>query len=335
MGIVKNGKLILGLLPVAVILALAAILLLVVGIRLLPGVLTGGQAQDGVIAFASNRTGNFEVYVMDENGSDQVRLTRTSQPPTDSPAGQIRTRFAGALNVALQVPANNRYPAWSPSGDQLAYFSTQNGSAVLVMDVAGQSSNRLAHAAQEGSGPAWSPDGSRVVYVDEGLQAIGVDGRGRRLLTDSTIRDYDPDWSPDGSQVVFRSMDRFEGRGDSFNQIYVLDVLTGDVVQLTDSRAQNLEPVWSPDGRHIAFVSLRDGNAEIYVMAADGSNQTRLTTHPAWDQSPTWSPDGLQIAFVSRRDVDYDIYVMGADGSGLRQLTNNDADDVDPDWRPR
>ena len=61
-------------------------------------------------------------------------------------------------------------------------------------------------------------------------------------------------------------------------------------------------PAWSPDGRKLAFVSGRDGNAEIYVMNADGSEQENLTRQPANDSHPSWSPDGRKIAFVSRRD---------------------------------
>ncbi|NIO48438.1 MAG: hypothetical protein GTN73_03215 [Candidatus Aminicenantes bacterium] len=40
----------------------------------------------------------------------------------------------------------------------------------------------------------------------------------------------------------------------------------------------------------IAFVSYRDGNAEIYVMNADGSEQTNLTNNPDDDWGPSWSP---------------------------------------------
>ena len=46
----------------------------------------------------------------------------------------------------------------------------------------------------------------------------------------------------------------------------------------------------SPDGSKIIFHSYRDGNAEIYIMNADGSNQTRLTNNPAIDNGPAWSP---------------------------------------------
>jgi TolB protein len=93
-------------------------------------------------------------------------------------------------------------------------------------------------------------------------------------------------------------------------------------------------PAWSPDGRKLAFVSRRDGNAEIYVMNADGSAQENLTRQPASDSHPSWSRDGRKLAFVSRRDGNSDIYVMNADGSGLRNLTRARGDDLDPAWSP-
>lgn len=78
----------------------------------------------------------------------------------------------------------------------------------------------------------------------------------------------------------------------------------------------------------IAFVPDRDGNGEIYVMAADGSNQRRLTSDPLWDGIPTWSPDGSQISFCSRRDAgDFDVYVMDSTGTTLRRLTDGPAED--------
>ena len=92
----------------------------------------------------------------------------------------------------------------------------------------------------------------------------------------------------------------------------------------------------------IAFVSSRNGNAEIYVMDADGSNQRRLTNHPDRDFSPSWSPDGKRIAFVSNRDghvnirgrLTYEIYVMDANGENQQNLTNDPSNDRSPSWSP-
>jgi TolB protein len=47
------------------------------------------------------------------------------------------------------------------------------------------------------------------------------------------------------------------------------------------------------------FVSDRDGNAELYVMDADGGHETRVTHNATQDTSPTWAPDGKRVAFVS------------------------------------
>ena len=92
----------------------------------------------------------------------------------------------------------------------------------------------------------------------------------------------------------------------------------------------------------IAFVSDRDGNAEIYVMDADGGNQQRLTNNRHGDASPSWSPDGKRIAFISDRDghvnirdsPNYEIYVMDADGGNQLNLTNDPHNDKSPSWSP-
>jgi len=84
----------------------------------------------------------------------------------------------------------------------------------------------------------------------------------------------------------------------------------------------------------IAFVSDRDGNAEIYVMDANGAAVTRVTSNVANDAQPAWSPDGTKLAFVSDRDGNDEIYVMNADGSGVTRLTSNPAFDDRPAWSP-
>ena len=84
----------------------------------------------------------------------------------------------------------------------------------------------------------------------------------------------------------------------------------------------------------IAFTSGKDGNAEIYVMDADGKNQRSLTHHPADDGWPSWSPDGKKIAFSSYRNGgNIQIFVMDSDGQNPIRLSDG-ANDKNPAWSP-
>ena len=88
-----------------------------------------------------------------------------------------------------------------------------------------------------------------------------------------------------------------------------------------------------PTGR-IAFASDRDGNAEIYIMNADGSGAVNVSNSEAQDFEPTWSPDGSQLAFSSLSELSPDIYAISSDGSGLRHLTDDPAVEGTARWSP-
>src|SRR5947209_12075953 len=96
--------------------------------------------------------------------------------------------------------------------------------------------------------------------------------------------------------------------------------------------ASSLTPTEPSTNGKIAFASMRDGNAEIYVMNADGSLQVNLTKNPARDLNPAWSPDGTKITFTTNRDGRLEIYLMNADGSGQVRLTNSSGGNFDQHW---
>jgi Tol biopolymer transport system component len=68
-----------------------------------------------------------------------------------------------------------------------------------------------------------------------------------------------------------------------------------DAVRLTEDPAYDGAPAWSLDGTQIAFVSDRSGEAQVFLMDADGGNVRQLTTDLQND-APIWLPDGEQIA---------------------------------------
>ena len=118
---------------------------------------------------------------------------------------------------------------------------------------------------------------------------------------------------------------------EAASEIYVT-YRDGQSKRLTNNRTFDGFPAWSPI-RDLAFVRDHRGNAEIWVMRADGKNARRLTSSPGRDIYPAWSPDGKLIAFASNRDgAESEIYVMRSDGTGVRRLTRTPrhVDDTQP-----
>ena len=78
----------------------------------------------------------------------------------------------------------NRLPAWSPNGRQIAF---ENGSVggidLFVMDADGKNQRRLTNQRDDDRSPHWHPDGKRIAFTrivrrghDEGIYTVDIDG---------------------------------------------------------------------------------------------------------------------------------------------------------------
>jgi Tol biopolymer transport system component len=249
------------------------------------------------IVFESNRAGSIDIYAMNADGSDQIRLTDNLSDDENS--------------------------AWAPDGTRIVFDSDREGNRdIYAMQADGSDQSRLTDNPARDGGASWSPDGTRIAFHsnrdgNREIYSMNADGSDQIRLTDNPANDVWPSWSPDGQKISFIS-----GR-DGNAEIYTMNADGSDPTRLTDNPARDGMAAWSPDNTRIIFISNRDGNPEIYTMNADGSDQTRLTNEPFGEAFPSWSPDGRKILFSSNRDIDLEVYVMDADGSNQTNLTNN------------
>jgi len=293
------------------------------------------DAPQGRIAFATDRDGTYEIYVMNVAGALQGTAGTNPRNLTHHPAYEWS-------------------PTWSPDGRMIAFESDRDGNnEIYVMNDDGSNPRRLTNNGVWDGEPAWSPDGRLIAFRSERdgnpkIYVMDADGSNpRRLTNNEQADDKFPAWSPDSHSLSFAS-----NRTGKY-QLYVMPVpealtqVSSDGTntrRLTNDSGDDEFSSWSHDGRLIAFVSNRDGNNELYVMPApvaqaqvnaDGTNPRRLTNNPADDNFPSWSPDGRFIAFQSARDGNNQIYVMNSDGTNPRRLTHTAGNDDFPAWAPR
>lgn len=251
----------------------------------------------GKIAFHTDRDGNFEIYVMNADGSEQTRLTNNAA-------------FDGV-------------PAISPDGTRILFETDRDGNnEIYVMNVDGTGQINLTNHLGWDERPSWSPDGTKIVFVsdrdgDNDIFVMNADGSSPANLTSAAGNDRPATWSPDGTKLAFSS-----NRTGAF-EIFVMNADGSNVVQVTDTPASaDFAPAWSPDGTLIAFTS-NASSPEIHVMNADGSGRVSLTNSPGADNRwPSWSPDGSWIAFSTNRTGDYEVFVMRADGTQPTNVSN-------------
>jgi Tol biopolymer transport system component len=269
---------------------------------------SGYAAWKPKIVFSSTRDGDSEIYVMESDGSKQVRLT---------------------IN-----PARDYDPSWSPDGERIAFVSNRERGQeqIFVMDSDGDNPMRLTNDSTHQE-PAWSPNGDKIAYVrNRGGRQIWImdaDGGNQTQLTEAG-NNRNPAWSPDGSRIAFRSLK------NNAAGLFVMEKNGSNPVRLAPDMTITSNPAWSPDGKRIAYdQSLGLWPSQIYVVDSDGGGEPeRLTDNLPTKSSPAWSPDGGTIAYVQEVPNHHTtIHLMTAEGIHLKQLSAGHAgDDNDPDW---
>jgi Tol biopolymer transport system component len=181
------------------------------------------------MTFVNNQAGNNEVYLMDADGTDQVRLTN---------------------NVA-----NDARPAFSPLGDRIAFTSNRDGdNEIYVMDAEdrdgdgnGDNLTKITDNRGFDNFVNFSPDGKDLVFTsrrdrNDDIYRVDKDGIGMptRLTNDPAVDEF-PAFSPDGSKLLFSS-----NRDGNFEIFVMSSDGTGIPTRLTFNSEPDTKPDWGP-----------------------------------------------------------------------------------------
>ncbi len=249
-----------------------------------------------------------EIYYGDYDGANQRRVTvsrRLNLNPNWSPDGQslayttyrpipdvfVSLIYKGVLQNPTKSVGTNYLPVFSPDGKQIAFMSGRDGNPeIYVMNVDGSNLRRLTNHPAGDTTPTWSPSGSQIAFTSDrsGKMQVYVmdstDGSNLRRLTVNESEADRPTWSPRPFDEI-----AFAARTGPGYDIKILQVATGQVIQLTFGEGSNESPAFSPGGRHLAFTSTRGGGrTQIFTMGRDGKN-VRQITRDGNNQTPAWS----------------------------------------------
>ncbi len=173
------------------------------------------------IAFQSDRSGNWDIWAVNLDGSGLTNLTNH--------------------------PSDDRYPAWSPDGNQMAFTSNRTGdSEVWLMNIDGSGAANLTKTPGQDRYTMWSPDGSQMTFStnrdgDQEIYVMNADGSNQRNVTNSPDSTEGlADWSPNGKRLVLYSSK--PGNKD----LFILNLATGQWKNITQNPSSDEFCTWSP-----------------------------------------------------------------------------------------
>ena len=261
------------------------------------------------IVFSSNRRGNWDIYVMNADGSHQVRLTKS--------------------------PLIDVSPVWSPTGEQILFVSDRGGVRDLyVMDADGSRLRKVFRNLALRIEPAWAPDGERIVFHAElpqwSIQTATIHGANVKQVASADPRGGNPSWSPDGTEIAF-----VDDVGGS-RRIRIVTLSSGGIRTFLPKKSSWMyTPAWSPGSDKLAFTWHKwgiGGKDALFIADRDGSRLKQIGKAVPGTSSPAWSPAGDKIVYMEEaREGDRQIAIIDINSKKKKELTHRGWN-ITPSW---
>lgn len=279
---------------------------------------------------------NRDLYVMNLDGSDNQRITRT--------------------------PESENGAVWIDGGKKIAYMSAVDGKQQLwVMNADGSGAKAVSSVENGIAGFLFSPDEKQVLMIGsvkysrtaEDIYPDLPKATGR-LIDDLMYKHWDEwvteiphpllgsfdgnqvtdvidimqdepfeapmkpfggvesfAWAPDGSKLIYVSRKKtgMEYALSTNSDLYLYDVASKKTSNITEGMmGYDTNPVYSPDGKYVAWLSMEHDGYEsdknrIFIMDTTTGEKTDLTAD--WDYTVdaiAWNPDGKSIYFIAPKD---------------------------------
>ena len=326
----------------------------------------------GRIAYESNQSGNWDIWVAQVGGAEPVNLTAEHE-------GQ------------------DRYPSWSPDGRLIAFLSHRGGNWTLytVSALGGTSHRMMSLSSTDVLGargaPQWSADGKEIAVAvrDSDLNyadIVSLETReSRRVPLPRHEGNPILDLSWDSTAGVFAYVDAIASSAET-TRLWMFSAAGREPIAITDGRMNDWNPRWSRDGKELFFISNRGGSMDLWRQrigsngaeneaeplttglglrsagfSPDGTklaysrgrtvsnvfrvpilrdrlatwaDATQLTFDHAFAEQMDVSPDGKWLAISSDRAGNQDLWILPSAGGELRQLTTDPTLQSGPHWSP-
>ncbi len=266
-----------------------------------------------------------ELYAMNDDGSEQIRLTSHE--------------------------ANDGAPVWSPDGSEIAFTSNREGlTRVYIMNADGSRIRRLTRSQVISERePQWSPDEKSIVF-----QAISADGKATLQLVDlasgeikelvaSDYAPISPAWSPDSQFVWFASSIAYSTVSN--NDLYTVQIKSGNIQRITFNGSDGwryddirispdgLQVLHSPSSRDPVAYLLDVQTLEVSYVFAFARDKEFPPEFVDEQFRANWSPDGSAIVFsMTTGDIYADLYVLDLQREQITQLTSDPGHEMSADW---